>query len=45
MYSDIVANKRKTVVIMAVFFVFLAIIIFIFAKYLGGGTGVFYGGF
>ena len=44
MYSDIVANKRKTVVIMAVFFVFLAIIIFIFAKYLGGGTGVFYGG-
>lgn len=44
MYSDIAANKRKTVVIMAVFFVFLAIIIFIFAKYLGGGTGVFYGG-
>ncbi|HET8991925.1 MAG TPA: M48 family metalloprotease [Candidatus Saccharimonadales bacterium] len=44
MYSDIAANKRKTVIIMLVFFVFLSAIVFVFAKYLGGGTGVFYGG-
>jgi heat shock protein HtpX len=44
MYSDIAANKRKTVVIMFVFLAFLALIIWIFDKYLGGGTGVFYGG-
>lgn len=44
MYSDIAANKRKTVVIMVLFLLFLAAIIWIFAKYLGGGTGVFYGG-
>ncbi|MGC1177062.1 MAG: zinc metalloprotease HtpX [Candidatus Saccharimonadales bacterium] len=44
MYSDIAANKRKTVLIMAVFIVFVTLIIWIFDKYLGGGTGVFYGG-
>jgi len=44
MYSDIASNKRKTVIIMAFFLVFLALIIWIFDKYLGGGTGVFYGG-
>jgi len=44
MYSDIAANKRKTVVIMLVFLVFVTLIIWIFDKYLGGGTGVFYGG-
>jgi heat shock protein HtpX len=44
MYSDIASNKRKTVIIMAVFLVFLAFIIWIFDKYLGGSTGVFYGG-
>lgn len=44
MYSDIAANKRKTVMVMAVFLVFVALIIWIFDKYLGGGTGVFYGG-
>src|SRR5579884_3686124 len=44
MYSDIAANKRKTVIIMLVFLLFLAAIIWIFDKYLGGGTGVFYGG-
>lgn len=44
MYSDIAYNKRKTVIIMAVFLVFVAGIIWIFDKYLGGGTGVFYGG-
>ena len=44
MYSDIAGNKRKTVFIMAVFLAFLALIIWIFDKYIGGSTGVFYGG-
>jgi heat shock protein HtpX len=44
MYSDIAANKRKTIIIMVVFLVFLTAMIGIFDKYLGGGTGVFYGG-
>jgi len=44
MYSDIAANKRKTVLIMFVFLVFVTAIIWIFDKYLGGSTGVFYGG-
>lgn len=44
MYSDIAANKRKTVIIMIGFIAFVTLIIWIFDKYLGGGTGVFYGG-
>lgn len=44
MYSDIAANKRKTVIIMAAFVAFLALIIFIFDKYFGGSTGIFWGG-
>jgi heat shock protein HtpX len=44
MYSDIATNKRKTVIIMVFFLVFLAAMVWIFDKYLGGGTGVFYGG-
>jgi heat shock protein HtpX len=44
MYSDIAANKRKTYEIMLVFLVFLAAIIFIFDKYLGGNMDIFYGG-
>lgn len=44
MYSNIAQNKRKTVLIMAVFFAFVALIIWVFNKYLGGSTGVFYGG-
>lgn len=44
MYSDIAANKRKTVVIMALFIALVALIVWLFDKYLGGGTGVFYGG-
>lgn len=44
MYSDIAANKRKTVYIMVVFFAFIAAMVYIFAKFLGGGVGVFYGG-
>lgn len=44
MYSDIASNKRKTIFIMVFFFAFLALIIWIFDKFLGGSTGVFYGG-
>lgn len=44
MYSDIAANKRKTVIIMVLFLVFLIAIIWLFDKYLGGSTGIFYGG-
>jgi heat shock protein HtpX len=44
MYSNIASNKRKTVFIMVVFMAFVALIIWIFNKYLGGSTGVFYGG-
>jgi heat shock protein HtpX len=44
MYSDIAKNKRKTVYIMIVFMGFVALIVWIFNKYLGGSTGVFYGG-
>lgn len=44
MYSDIAANKRKTVLIMFLFFIFLSVIVWIFARYLGGNNSVFYGG-
>ena len=44
MYSDIAANKRKTIIIMLGFIVFVTLIIWIFDKYLGGSTGIFYGG-
>ena len=44
MYSDIASNKRKTIIIMFFFLLFLAGIIWIFDKYLGGSTGIFYGG-
>ena len=44
MYSDIAKNKRKTVLMMVIFVAFVALIIWIFDKYLGGSTGVFYGG-
>jgi heat shock protein HtpX len=44
MYSSIAANKRRTLYIMAIFIVFVGLIIWIFDKYLGGSTGVFYGG-
>lgn len=44
MYSDIASNKRRTVIIMLAFIIFTAAIIWVFAKYLGGGIGVFYGG-
>src|SRR5690242_18819475 len=44
MYADIASNKRKTFIIMAVFVAFAALMIFLLKKYLGGSTGVFYGG-
>jgi heat shock protein HtpX len=44
MYSEIAANKRKTVIIMAVFLAFAAGLIWIFKLYVGGSVGVFYGG-
>jgi heat shock protein HtpX len=43
MYSNIAANKRKTVFIMLVFVVFAAGMIWLLNTYLGGSTGVFYG--
>lgn len=43
MYSEITANKRKTVIIMAVFIAFMVLVVWLFAEYMGGGTGVFYG--
>lgn len=44
MYSNIAANKRRTFYIMAIFIIFVGLIVWIFDKYLGGSTGVFYGG-
>jgi len=45
MYSDIAANKRKTLIIMVVFMVFVGFLIWLFDLVWGGNsTGVFYGG-
>lgn len=45
MYSDIAANKRKTVIIMICFVAFVALLLWIFDVVWGGkSTGVFYGG-
>jgi heat shock protein HtpX len=44
MYADIAANKRKTVIIMAVFLAFVSLMVYILDRYLGGSIGVFYGG-
>lgn len=44
MYSSIAANKRKTVLMMLIFILFIAGILWLFAKYSGGSTGIFYGG-
>jgi heat shock protein HtpX len=45
MYSDIAANKRKTVFIMIVFIAFVTLLIWVFDMVWGGkSTGVFYGG-
>jgi heat shock protein HtpX len=44
MYADIAANKRKTVIIMTVFLAFLVGMVFVFDRFLHGGSGLFYGG-
>lgn len=44
MYSNIAANKRKTIIIMAVFIAFVAAVLWIFNLYLGGSHAVFIGG-
>lgn len=44
MYSDIAENKRKTVIIMALFLVFVVGIVWILDQWLGGSSSVFYGG-
>lgn len=45
MYSDIAANKRKTIIIMMVFIAFVTLLIWLFDQVYGGrSTGVFYGG-
>ncbi len=43
MYSQIAANKRRTIYIMVVFFVLIGVIIWLLDKYFNGGTGIFYG--
>jgi len=43
-YSEIAKNKRKTILMMVIFIACIAGIIWIFDKYMDGGTGVFYGG-
>jgi len=43
MYSDIASNKRKTVVILAVFIVFVGLVDYAFDLYFGGSRGIFYG--
>jgi heat shock protein HtpX len=42
MYSDIAANKRRTVYIMVLFFLFVGGIIWLLTKFLGGNVNVFY---
>lgn len=44
MYSEIAANKRKTVYILAVFIAFVIGLVWLLNQYFGGSTGVFYGG-
>jgi heat shock protein HtpX len=44
MYSDIAANKRKTVYIILVFLLFVSGMLWLLKEYLGGSIGVFYGG-
>jgi heat shock protein HtpX len=44
MYSQIAANKRKTVWIMLGFMLFVTGLLWLISQYYGGSTGVFYGG-
>ncbi len=43
MYSQIAANKRRTLYILIGFFLFIAVIVFILVKFFNGGTGIFIG--
>ncbi len=43
MYSEISANKRKTVIIMSIFVLLVAAIAWLFSKYIGGSPTIFYG--
>lgn len=43
MYSEITANKHKTIIIMIFFVVFVVLLAFLFDKYLGGSPYIFYG--
>lgn len=43
MYSEIAANKRKTVFIMLFFVLFVGLIAWLFSLYLGGQPSMFYG--
>jgi heat shock protein HtpX len=43
MYSEIAANKRKTVIIMVVFVLLVAAVAWLFSKYIGGSPTIFYG--
>ncbi len=42
MYSQIASNKRKTIIVIAVFLVFVAALDWLFSTYLGGSRGTFY---
>ena len=44
MYADIAANKRKTVIIMAVFIALITGLIYLFDRFLGASIGLFYVG-
>lgn len=44
MYSSIAANKRKTVLMMVIFILFVGVIVWLMSQYYGGSTGIFYGG-
>jgi len=44
MYSNIASNKRKTILIMALFMLFTVGMVWLLNEYVGGSTGVFYGG-
>lgn len=43
MYSDIAANKRRTVIILFFFMAFVGLIGWLFSKYLGSSPNIFYG--
>jgi len=43
MYSEIAANKRRTILMMVVFLIFVGVIVWLLDKILNGSVGVFYG--